>query len=203
MVNKMMVLNYVLIALGSYLFGSISFSVLLSRKMPKGDVRKQGSGNAGATNMARVYGLGAGFKVLVGDMIKAGIPMLCGKLLAGEWGLAIAGLAAMIGHCFPLFHNFKGGKGVSVGGITSFFVDWRVGAMVVGGFLIGAFGTKKVSFGSVVGAVMITVGAVIFHVSTPRLILSAVDMCIVIWRHKENIKRLINGTEADFKPHRN
>ena len=76
MVNKMMVLKYVLIALGSYLFGSISFSVLLSRKMPKGDVRKQGSGNAGATNMARVYGLGAGFKVLAGDMIKAGICLL-------------------------------------------------------------------------------------------------------------------------------
>ncbi|MDO5311522.1 MAG: glycerol-3-phosphate 1-O-acyltransferase PlsY [Clostridia bacterium] len=198
----MLFLKYLLIAIGAYLLGSVSFSVLLSKGMAGGDVRKHGSGNAGATNMARVYGLGAGIKVLVGDMVKAGIPMLVGYLVCGEWGLAVAGMCAMVGHCFPIFHQFKGGKGVSVGGITAVFVDWRVGLLVVAGFVVGAFGSKKVSFGSVIGAVMITVGAVLFHISTPRLVLCAFDMCLVIWRHKENIKRLIKGTEPDFKAHK-
>lgn len=197
----MTVAKYLIIIVGAYLLGSLNISILLSRKLPRGDVRKYGSGNAGATNMARVYGLPAGLTAMLGDMVKAAISMTAGHLLLGDMGVALGGAAVLLGHCFPVFHAFHGGKGVSVGAVMGFAVDWRVGLLVAAGFAVGAFGTKKVSAGSVLGAVMISIGAVAFGVSTPKLILSLFGMCIVIFQHRGNIKRLLNGTEPDFKPH--
>ena len=98
-----------------------------------------------------------------------------------------------------MLHNFKGGKGVSVGGALAFGVDWRVGLAVVGAFLLGALLSKKVSVGSLCGALAITAAALIFGVSTPKLLLSILSMALVIFRHRANIERLIAGTEPDFK----
>ena len=89
---------------------------------------------------------------------------------------------------------------MSVGGLLSLVIDWRVGLLVFGSFGLFAVLSRKVSLGSVCGALAVTVGALIFHVSTPRLILAIIAMCIVIFQHRGNIKRLINGTEPDFKP---
>lgn len=189
-----------LIAVGSYLLGSVSLSIYLSKRIFGGDVRSHGSGNAGATNMARVFGMKAGVITLLGDMVKAALAVLLGYLLLGDMGLMAGGIACIVGHCFPVFHQFKGGKGVSVGGLLSLMIDWRVGLLVFGSFGLFAVGSKKVSLGSVCGAVAITVGSLIFHVSTPRLILAIVAMCLVIFQHRGNIKRLLNGTEPDFKP---
>lgn len=198
----MSVIKYILIGIAAYVLGSCNFSVLLSKNMKRGDVRSHGSGNAGATNMARIYGIGPGLMVLGGDMLKAAIGMLFGWLIGGEWGLCVSGICCMVGHCFPIFYNFRGGKGVSVGGITAFAIDWRAGLIVAGTFIVFAFTSKKVSLGSVMAAASILVAAVILKLSTPMIILSVVDMTIVIWRHKDNIKRLLNGTEADFKAHK-
>lgn len=192
-------LKYILVVIVGYLMGSISVSVCLS-KLFGTDIRKKGSGNAGATNMARVFGMSAGVFTLAGDMVKAAIAVVLGYVLLGDVGLMAGGIACIVGHCFPVFHGFRGGKGVSVGGLLSLAVDWRVGLLVIGTFALFAVSTKKVSLGSVCGAVAITVGAIIFHVSTPRLILAVVAMCLVIIQHRGNIKRLINGTEPDFKP---
>lgn len=194
--------KYLIVGIAGYLFGSINISISMSRHMERGDVRAHGSGNAGATNMARIYGMPAGVKVMLGDMLKAVAALLLGWFLIGDWGVALGGAAVMLGHCFPVFHDFRGGKGVSVGGVLGFAVDWRVGLLVVAGFLTGAFGTKKVSAGSVLGAVMITLGALLFHVSPPKLALAVFGMLVVLFQHRENIKRLINGTEPDFKPHK-
>ncbi len=191
--------EYLLVALGSYLLGSMSLSIYLSKKMYGGDVRSHGSGNAGATNMARVYGMMAGVLTLVADIMKAVISMVAGYLLLGDMGLSIGGICCIVGHCFPVFHHFKGGKGVSVGGALSLLLDWRVGLLVVAMFLLGAFLSKKVSLGSVLGALAAGIGPFIFGVSGPRMVLGVVAMCIVIFRHKENIVRLIKGTEPDFK----
>ena len=193
----MEIFKYLLVIVAGYLLGSISVSVCLSKGLG-GDVRKQGSGNAGATNMARVYGMKAGVLTLAGDMVKSALAVLLGYLLLDDMGLMAGGAACIIGHCFPAFHGFRGGKGVSVGGLLSLVIDWRGG--LFGSFGLFAVLSRKVSLGSVCGALAVTVGALIFHVSTPRLILAIIAMCIVIFQHRGNIKRLINGTEPDFKP---
>ncbi len=195
----MEIVKYLLVALGSYLLGSVSLSIYMSRKMYGGDVRSKGSGNAGATNMARVYGMSAGFLTLGADVLKAVISMGAGYLLLGDMGLSLGGICCIVGHCFPVFYGFKGGKGVSVGGALSLMLDWRVGLLVIACFLLGAFLSKKVSLGSVLGALAAGIGPFIFGVSGPRMVLGVVAMCIVVYRHKENIVRLIKGTEPDFK----
>ena len=194
-----MTLLYPAIFIGSYLLGSLSLSIIVSSKLFGGDIRSMGSGNAGATNMARVFGWTAGLLTLAGDAAKAIIPMLIANKLAGDVGLALAGLGCILGHCFPVLHGFKGGKGVSVGGALAFGIDWRVGLAVVGSFLLAALLSKKVSVGSICGALAITISSLIFGLSVPKLILAVVSMTLVILRHRPNIKRLIAGTEPDFR----
>ena len=191
--------KYLLIVVLGYLFGSLSSSILLSRGALGGDVRTKGSGNAGATNMARVYGWGAGVLTLVCDMLKAAVSLWIGWKLMGDWGLAAGGIACMVGHCFPVFHQFKGGKGISVGAMLGLAIDWRVFVAIIVTFLIVALLTKKVSAGSIAAAVAITVFSVVFHVGTPKILLAAVAMCIAVFQHRGNIRRLIDGTEPDFK----
>ena len=193
------ILKYAIVIVAGYLLGSLSASVLLSKAGWGRDVRKHGSGNAGATNMARVFGLGAGFATLAGDMLKAAAAMYLGMKLLGDAGIAAGGIACVLGHCFPVFHEFHGGKGISVGAMGGLAIDWRVFVGIVAVFLIVAFLTKKVSAGSLAACVAITVLALVFHVSTPKLILAIAVMCIAIFRHRSNIKRLAEGTEADFK----
>lgn len=195
----MVIGKYLLTVVLGYLLGSLSSSILLSRGALGGDVRTKGSGNAGATNMARVYGWGAGVLTLVCDMLKAAVSLWIGWKLLGDWGLAVGGIACMVGHCFPVFHQFKGGKGISVGAMLGLAIDWRVFVAIIVTFLIVALLTKKVSAGSIAAAAAITVSSVIFHVGTPKILLAVVAMCIAVFQHRGNIRRLIDGTEPDFK----
>ena len=192
-------LAYALLALGSYLLGCVSLSIILSKKVFGGDVRGMGSGNAGATNMARSFGLSAGVITLLADAMKAVISMVVGNLLFGDLGLAIAGTACLIGHCFPVFYGFKGGKGVSVGAAIAFGIDWKVGLFVLVCFAVVAVCTKRVSPSSIAACLGIIVACVVFNASTPELVMSVFGAAFVIYRHKENIKRLIAGTEPEFK----
>lgn len=194
-----MIWKYLVILAVSFVVGSLSLSILASKKLFGGDIREKGSGNAGATNMARVHGWGAGLLTLAGDAAKAAACMLAGKALAGEIGLCIGAGACMLGHCFPVLHNFKGGKGIAVGGAVGFGIDWRVGLCTVGAFLLGSLLSKKVSVGSLCGVVGIVASALLFRVSTPRLILAIFCACLAAARHHANIKRLAEGTEPDFK----
>ncbi len=191
--------EYPVILAGSYVVGSLSLSILASKALFGGDIRAEGSGNAGATNMARVHGWGAGLLTLAGDALKAAVCMLAGNALAGEIGLCLGAAGCMLGHCFPVFHNFKGGKGIAVGGAVGFGIDWRVGVCTVGSFLVGSLLSKKVSVGSLCGAAAIVASSILCHVSTPRLILSIFCACLAVARHSANIKRLAAGTEPDFK----
>ena len=195
----MVILKAAAILVAGYLLGSLSASILLSRTAWGGDVRGHGSGNAGATNMARVYGLGAGFLTLGCDMLKAIAATWLGSLLLGDAGLAMGGVACMAGHCFPVFHEFKGGKGISVGAALGLMIDWRVFLAIILVFLIVAFLRRKVSLGSLAASVAITVFSLIFAVSTPKLILAIIAMCIAVFQHRGNIRRLLQGTEPDFK----
>ncbi|MBR5343631.1 MAG: glycerol-3-phosphate 1-O-acyltransferase PlsY [Oscillospiraceae bacterium] len=203
----MTVLKFVLVVLAAYLIGSVSFSIWISRLMGN-DIREHGSGNAGATNMTRTFGWGPGLLTLAGDMVKALTGMLLGYFMfggefgdpgaLGDWGLMAGGMAVILGHCFPFTYDFRGGKGVATGGIISLMVHPIVGAAVFGSFIVFALLSKKVSVGSICGALAITVAAILVHVNTPRLLLSIFAMCVVIIQHRENIKRLLKGTEPDF-----
>ncbi|MBQ2601948.1 MAG: glycerol-3-phosphate 1-O-acyltransferase PlsY [Oscillospiraceae bacterium] len=195
----MEILKYIAVGIAGYLLGSVSISILMSKKAMGGDVREKGSGNAGATNMARVYGWSAGLITLGGDMLKAAIAMLIGLLLLGDLGIAIGGIAAMIGHCFPAFYGFKGGKGVSILAAVACFMDWRTVVIGLAVFIIVAMLTKKVSPGSLAAAVSVPVISWLVGVSTPKLVLAVFAGIMVIIQHRANIKRLINGTEANFK----
>ena len=187
------------IFLCSYVLGSLSLSIIVSKGLFGGDIRAKGSGNAGATNMARVFGWGAGLITLGGDALKAVVCMIVGNWILGDMGLAFAGAGCIFGHCFPVLHDFKGGKGVSVGGAVAFGVDWRVGLAVVGSFLLVALLSKKVSLGSLCGALAITASSLLVGVSEPKLALAIFSMALVIVRHRPNIQRLLAGTEPDFK----
>lgn len=195
----MNVLKLLLAIVIGYLLGSLSSSILLSRSAWGGDVRAKGSGNAGATNMARVYGWAAGIVTLLCDMAKAGLSVWLGWKLLGDWGLAASGIACMVGHCFPVFHNFKGGKGISVGAAIGLAIDWRVFVTIVVVFLIVALLTKKVSAGSLAASAAIAVASILFAVGTPKIVLAVTAMCIAVFQHRGNIDRLSRGVEPDFK----
>ena len=196
----MSVFLYIIIAVVGYFLGSMSISIFLSKTLLGGDVRQHGSGNAGATNMARVFGMSAGLLTLAGDMLKTAASCLLGYLLCGDIGMAVGGCACLFGHCFPVLHGFRGGKGVSSGAMIALVIDWRVFLCVLGAFLVAALLSKKVSLGSICGALTIFIASLAFHVSVPRLVLAGAAMLLVVVRHRENILRLVRGTEPDFKP---
>lgn len=196
----------------SYLSGSISASILISKWYYKGDVRNFGSHNAGATNMARVYGLLGGLAVLAGDFLKAviamGLPWLLGVLIPEftcvELAYCLAGAGCFLGHAFPVFFKFKGGKGVTVGAAIALMIDWRIFLIILAVFVIVFIITHIVSVSSISAAAAIIVAAVLFFVfkvgnfSVYRLVLAAFAGVSVIYLHRSNIGRLIRGEEKKF-----
>ena len=192
-------LYWIIVPAAGYLLGSLSFSIIISCLFLGRDIRKHGSGNAGATNMTRVFGWVAGVATLAFDVLKALAAMLIGRRLLGDAGVCLGGMAAMLGHCFPLFHHFKGGKGIATGAAIGFMIDWRVGISIVVAFLIGALISKKVSIGSIAAAVTIIPATWIFAPRPSMIALSVFASVLAITRHRENIKRLRAGTEPDFR----
>ena len=192
-------LYWILVPVAGYLLGSLSFSIIISCLFLGRDIRKHGSGNAGATNMTRVFGWVAGVATLAFDVMKALAAMLIGRRLLGDAGVCLGGMAAMLGHCFPLFHHFKGGKGIATGAAIGFMIDWRVGVSIVVAFLIGALISKKVSIGSIAAAISIIPATWIFAPRPSMIALSVFASVLAITRHHENIKRLRAGTEPDFR----
>lgn len=189
---------YALIAIAGYLLGSLSLSIFLSRKLYGSDVRSEGSGNAGATNMARVFGLKAGIATLLFDAVKCAAAMLLGYALAGSTGLSIGGAAAVLGHCFPVFHSFRGGKGVAVGLAVVFAASPLAGLIAVAVFALTAFVSKKVSLASMTAALVAAAAVFILRRPPEIIAMTVFAAAMVIIRHRENIVRLIHGEEKDF-----
>lgn len=211
----------VLSAIIGYLLGSISMSVLLSKLVYKGDVRNYGSHNAGATNMARVYGLIGGIATLAGDFLKAIVAMLIPLLFKliykdfayAELAYAIAGMGCFLGHAFPIFFGFKGGKGVTVGAAIALMTDWKAFLIILAVFVIAFMISKIVSVSSISAAVALVVTGVLFAAfgvpsdsvffgATPytwyKAGLAVFVGLAVVFLHRTNIKRLFNGEEKKF-----
>ena len=195
----MKILYWLLVPTASYLLGSLSFSIIISCFFLGRDIRKHGSGNAGATNMTRVFGWLAGVATLVFDVLKGVAAMLLGRKLLGDPGVCLGGMAVMLGHCFPVFHHFKGGKGIATGAAVGFMIDWRVGASIVAAFLICAILSKKVSVGSIAAAISIIPATWLFAPRSSMIALAVFASVLAISRHSENVKRLMAGTEPDFR----
>ena len=193
-------MKIILIALIAYLLGSFCASIPLSRHCCGGDVRLYGSGNAGATNMARVYGLKAGLATLLLDMLKTVAAMLLGEYFLGGAGKAVAGAFCIIGHCFPLYFGFRGGKGVSVGAALGLMTGLPVLGIIMAVFFATAALSRKVSLGSVTAAVSLPLASWLTSAGEEIIMMNVFSAALVVFMHRGNISRLIKGTEPDFHP---
>lgn len=191
-------MKIVLSALIAYVLGSASFSIVLSKLMYRKDVREEGSGNAGATNMARSFGKLAGALTLLGDVLKTVLAVVIGRSLAGDWGVVVSCLGCQIGHCFPAYHHFKGGKGVAVGLAITAMVDWRITVTVLVVFIITAVLSRKISLASILATFSAIPAAFLTVKDWRYLCMIILAASIIIFRHSENISRLIKGEEKDF-----
>ena len=183
-----------------YLLGSISFAVVLSKLFSKKDVRNFGSGNAGATNVARVLGIWYGLLTLLFDGLKTAAAMFLGHLIGGENGFLIAGGACLLGHCFPVFFEFRGGKGVAVGAVMGLMLSWKLFLLLCVVFFVVFAIFQRVSLSSIACCVAFPIFEYVlgFH-GFWEMTLGIVAAARVIFMHRENIKRLIAGTEPKFK----
>jgi acyl phosphate:glycerol-3-phosphate acyltransferase len=183
----------------AYFLGSIPTGLLLA-KAAGVDIRATGSGNIGATNVYRTLGRSVGVMTLVGDCLKGLLPVLLAKYLhmADVW-IAVIGLAAFLGHVYTVFLGFKGGKGVA----TALGVFLGISPLAVGCvlllFVAVVWWTRYISLGSILAAAVMPVFVFLFDGRPPLVLMTVAVAALVIWKHKENIKRLREGTENRFK----
>ena len=193
-----MLIRSILAALIGYLLGSLNSSLIVGR-LYKVDVRKHGSGNAGTTNTLRTLGKKAALFVLLGDLIKGILAYLAGYLICGnELGGMFGGTAAILGHVWPVFFSFKGGKGVLTSLAVLLLIDWPIALVLLGVFIVIVIITKYVSLGSIVAAVLFPLIAVILGRSIETILFSAIIAVLLVVKHHANIKRLMSGTESKF-----
>ncbi len=185
-----------LLILAAYLLGSLSTAIITSRIMNLPDPRSQGSGNPGATNVLRIGGRKAAAITLLGDMLKGLTAVLGGWLLgAGETVVAAMGLAAFLGHLYPIFFGFKGGKGVATGLGVLLGISWQVGVAALATWLLVAALTRYSSLSALCAALLAPFYTAWFTNSSAFLIMTVILSLLLIWRHHRNIHNLINGTE--------
>ena len=187
-----------------YLLGSINFSLIISRKQYNQDIRDFGSGNAGMTNMMRTYGKKAAGLTLLGDALKAVVACLVGYAALGQNGAYFAGLFCIIGHMFPVFYKFRGGKGVVTTAITVLMCNPFVFVILISLFVAIVLISKYISLGSVMCVliyplILNRMDKLAFGVETmPYHAIAVFISVLVIVKHWSNIKRLMNGTESKF-----
>lgn len=190
-------LSILIVIVAGYLLGSISTGVVLSRLFAKTDIRSQGSGNAGTTNMLRVLGRKMALLTFIGDMLKGIIAVFIGKwLIGGELGGLLGVVGAVLGHYYPLYFGFKGGKGIATSFGSLLFVFPVQALLAFAVFLILVAVTHYVSVGSIAAAITLPLLIAITRFQEPTLWI--ITVCIgasVVWRHRANIKRLMNHTE--------
>ena len=205
-------MEYIIIAIIAYLIGSINFSILISKKKAGYDIRQKGSGNAGTTNMLRNLGKKYAAITLICDVLKGVVAIVITIIVGNILGdtnkallVQIAGVAVVIGHTFPIFFGFKGGKGVATSLGILLMTNWQLGLICLVFALVLMALTRVVSMGSIAAAILypiltLFVGGGHYIVESSGLgngyfIYSVILAVIVIFNHRENIKRILSGTE--------
>ena len=195
---EMIVLVVAAVAVISYFFGCFNGAVIVSKYILRNDVRTHGSGNAGLTNAYRTMGAGKTLFVLLGDIAKGAVAVSIGMLLAGPVGKLVAGIFVILGHMFPLYFGFRGGKGVLVGAVMLALFDWRVFLIALALFLIAVIATRWISLGSILGAISFPITTFAFY-RDPVLTGMAFGMAAaVIFMHRSNIVRILQKNENKF-----
>ena len=203
-----MIISYIIDAIIAYLLGSISFSVIFTKKFCGFDVREKGSGNAGATNVLRSVGKKGALLTLLGDALK-GVVAILFAILVGAIAknadksllVQIAGILVVIGHTFPIFFEFKGGKGVATALGVLLMTNWKIGLICLVFALVLMILTKMVSMGSVGAAILFPVLTLFIQSNytvsdgSSYFIYSIILAVIVAFNHRSNIQRILNGTE--------
>ena len=201
--------TYIIVAVIAYLLGSISFSVIISKKVAGFDVREKGSGNAGTTNVLRSVGKGAAAITLVCDILKGVVAVLiaffAGKIVHGldnSLLIQLAGLFVILGHTFPVFFKFKGGKGIATSLGVLLITNWQIGLICLVFALILMALTRMVSVGSIAAAILFPVLVLFINQNYlveannwSYLVFSIILSALVIFNHRANIKRLLSGEE--------
>ena len=187
-------LRLLLCAVMGYLLGSIASGMILARVMNLGDLRSIGSGNIGATNVLRTGNKLAAALTLLFDGAKGAVAVLIARQIGGEDAAQIAGLAAFIGHCYPIWLGFKGGKGVATFLGLWLALAWPVGLACCAVWLLTARVTRISSLSALVAAASALIWAIVFD-RAETVLLGALVVVLVFWRHRSNIARLVNGTE--------
>ena len=208
---------YIIMAIIAYLIGSVNFSIIFSKRFAGFDVREKGSGNAGTTNMLRSVGKKAAVITLICDILKGvvsiGIAILLGNIpdLNKELLVQIAGVSVILGHTFPIFFGFKGGKGVATSLGVLLLSNWQIGLICLVFALVLMILTRMVSVGSCAAAVLFPVLTLFINehytvltegkTGSVYFIYSVILAVIVLFNHRSNIKRILNGTEnkVNFK----
>ncbi|MBU3601752.1 glycerol-3-phosphate 1-O-acyltransferase PlsY [Polynucleobacter sp. AM-25C3] len=189
----------------AYLIGSISFAVVVSKCMRLPDPHSYGSGNPGATNVLRTGNKLAAVLTLVGDALKGYLAVMLARVLLGDesltstlgsWVLCGVVIAVFLGHLFPVFHGFKGGKGVATACGILFGINWILGAATLATWIIVAMFIRYSSLAALAAAVFGPVYFVFLFGFQPMGIALLVVCFLLIWRHRSNIQKLLNGTES-------
>ena len=203
---------YIIMAIIAYLIGSVNFSVIFSKKFAGFDVREKGSGNAGSTNMLRSVGKKAAALTLVCDVLKGVVAIVIAIIVGNiiqdsnkELLLQIVGIAVVLGHTFPIFFQFKGGKGVATSLGILLMSNWQIGLICLVFALVLMALTRMVSLGSCAAAVLFPVLTLFINdhytvltegkQGSTYLVYSIIMAVIVLFNHRSNIKRILNGTE--------
>ena len=190
------ILLYLAAAAVAYLLGSISTGVIVSKAYANVDIRKHGSGNVGMTNVMRTLGWLPSFLTFLGDAVKGALATYLGYLIAGEIGMHIGGVFAVVGHNWPLYFHFRGGKGMSTSLGYLLVFAWLVGLIELGVQLLVVVITGLMSLASIATAILLPVlAAVMKPGNTAFLVASAVLCAMALYSHRENIKRLAEGKE--------
>jgi len=189
-----------LVVLMAYLIGSISFAVVVSRLMGLPDPHSYGSGNPGATNVLRTGSKAAAVLTLLGDAAKGYVAVILARALVGvdidSWVLPAVAMATFLGHVFPVFHGFKGGKGVATALGILLAINWVLGLTTLATWLIVAVFLRYSSLAALITALFSPVYFVFLFGIQPMALAILLMSVLLIWRHRANIKNLLNGTEG-------
>lgn len=188
-------MNYFLAILSGYLIGSVSFGIIVTKLFRGIDIRDYGSGNTGFTNVMRTVGKGPSILVLIGDTLKGVLGVLIGFYFGDTYCAVLGGLATMLGHTYPVFFQFRGGKGVATGlGVgLSLAPDVLLLALLI--FLLVIWLSRYVSLGSIIAAISVPLLMIVFEKEFPVILFGICGASFVIYRHKSNMMRIYHGTE--------
>jgi len=185
-----------LVLIFSYLLGSVPIGFIAGSYLRGIDIRQHGSGNIGTTNVFRILGAGPGLFVFAGDLAKGIIPVLLGKEISGSSLALLAGLAAIVGHNWSIFLRFKGGRGVATGAGVILALSPVVILIAFSLWAVTVLLSRYVSLGSILATISVPLLMFWFHQPRPYIVFGSILAILIVYRHRPNIKRLLNGTEA-------